>query len=63
MIPLGLAIAVSTLIGNLLGANDADSARNVAKFGVSSTFILSAVYGSAVILFRNNIAQVRAHNS
>ena len=34
MIPLGVAIATSTLIGNLLGANDPTSAKRVAKFGV-----------------------------
>ena len=42
MIPLGIAIACATLIGNLLGANDASSARKVALFGVMATVVVSA---------------------
>ncbi len=58
MIPLGVAIASATLIGNLLGANDPASAKRVAKFGVIVTVCMSAVYGSVTVVFRRGIPQV-----
>ncbi len=58
MIPLGIAIACATLIGNLLGADDATSARKVAVFGVCATVLVSAVYGVCAFAFRRMIPQV-----
>jgi hypothetical protein len=59
MIPLGVGIAASTLIGNLLGANDPQSAKRVAKFGLGVTVVASALYGLNTITFRTEIPAVR----
>jgi Na+-driven multidrug efflux pump len=58
-IPLGLAVASSTVVGNALGAGDALTARRaaIASFGVELT--LALVYGVGTILARYKAPLVR----
>lgn len=56
--PLGIAIAVNVMIGNLLGAGDHKSAKRVAVFSLLFQFCLSLCYGGATILLRHQIPKV-----
>ena len=58
-VPLGLAVASNTLVGNALGAGDAITARKaaVASFGVE--LALAIVYGVGTILARFKAPLVR----
>jgi Na+-driven multidrug efflux pump len=57
-IPMGIAIAVNVMVGNLLGAGDHTSAKRVAIFSLLFQLCLSLCYGGATILFRHQIPKV-----
>jgi Na+-driven multidrug efflux pump len=60
MIPLGVSVGTSTLIGNAIGAGDAASAKRVMLFSALCTFILSLVTGYTTVLLGPIVPRVRA---
>jgi len=55
MIPLGLSFALSIRIGNAMGSNNPEKARNVAYSGVALAAMIMAFFALCTILTRNYI--------
>ena len=61
--PLGLAAAVSTCVGNALGAGDGGGARRVAAIGVGCAVVLQAAIASGVVLLAAEpLVSTRGHS-
>jgi multidrug resistance protein, MATE family len=59
MIPLGISVSASTMIGNLLGASDPHSAHKVSVCARIAIVTLAAIYSTTFLLARNYVPHVR----
>jgi len=55
---IGLSSAVTTMIGNSLGAGDAENARSIARIGMVISFLFSVLNGGFGILYRNVVGSI-----
>jgi Na+-driven multidrug efflux pump len=58
MIPLGISVSASTMIGNLLGASDPHSAHKVSVCARIAIVTLASMYGVGFLLARNYVPHV-----